>query len=115
MKSQLGGRGRALDAVMETDENTYSGAENRLRKKAKSGQEQQSEGTTPTHPMTSTDNSERQQHGGNGAPCSQAPRCSGRWDAKEKLLFLYGLSKFGKGRWKKISVYVPDRYVCRQS
>jgi hypothetical protein len=23
---------------------------------------------------------------------------------------LYGLQKFGKGRWKKISLYVPDRY-----
>jgi hypothetical protein len=29
----------------------------------------------------------------------------------EKLLFLYGLKKYGKGRWKKISVYLPRRYV----
>ena len=33
----------------------------------------------------------------------------GRWTLDEKVLFLYGLKKFGKGRWKKISFYVPDR------
>ena len=35
-------------------------------------------------------------------------RC-GRWSLDEKLMFLYGLSLFGKGRWKKIHAYVPDR------
>lgn len=35
----------------------------------------------------------------------------GRWTLDEKILFLYGLQKFGKGRWKKISFYVPERYV----
>jgi hypothetical protein len=35
----------------------------------------------------------------------------GRWSLDEKILFLYGLRKFGKGRWKKISVFLPDRYV----
>jgi hypothetical protein len=35
----------------------------------------------------------------------------GRWTLDEKILFLYGLRKFGKGRWKKISVFLPDRYV----
>ena len=34
---------------------------------------------------------------------------TGRWTLDEKLLFLYGLRKFGKGKWKKISVYVPQR------
>ena len=33
----------------------------------------------------------------------------GRWSLDEKLMFLYGLSLFGKGRWKKIHAYVPDR------
>jgi hypothetical protein len=33
----------------------------------------------------------------------------GRWTSDEKVLFLYGLRKFGKGRWKKISLYVPGR------
>lgn len=33
----------------------------------------------------------------------------GRWTIDEKILFLYGLQKFGKGRWKKISLYLPDR------
>jgi Myb-like DNA-binding domain len=37
----------------------------------------------------------------------------GRWTLDEKVLFLYGLQKFGKGRWKKISLYVPGRYVVR--
>jgi hypothetical protein len=36
---------------------------------------------------------------------------SGRWTLDEKILFLYGLQKFGKGRWKKMSVYLPNRYV----
>jgi hypothetical protein len=35
----------------------------------------------------------------------------GRWSLDEKLCFLYGLQKFGKGRWKKISIYLPQRYV----
>jgi hypothetical protein len=34
---------------------------------------------------------------------------SGRWSLDEKLMFLYGLSLFGKGRWKKIHAYVPER------
>jgi hypothetical protein len=34
---------------------------------------------------------------------------TGRWSLDEKLLFLYGLKKFGKGKWKKISAYLPDR------
>jgi hypothetical protein len=34
---------------------------------------------------------------------------SGRWTLDEKVLFLYGLKKFGKGRWKKMSVYLPNR------
>lgn len=35
----------------------------------------------------------------------------GRWSLDEKIMFLFGLQKFGKGRWKKISTYVPDRSV----
>ena len=34
---------------------------------------------------------------------------TGRWSLDEKLMFLYGLSLFGKGRWKKIHSYVPER------
>lgn len=34
---------------------------------------------------------------------------SGRWSLDEKLLFLYGLSIEGKGRWKRIHKYVPER------
>lgn len=39
-------------------------------------------------------------------------RC-GRWSQDEKLMFLYGLSLFGKGRWKKIHAYVPDRSLVQ--
>jgi len=38
---------------------------------------------------------------------------TGRWTLDEKVLFLYGLEKFGKGRWKKMSVYLPNRYVSK--
>ena len=38
---------------------------------------------------------------------------TGRWTFEEKLLFLYGLRKYGKGRWKKISVYLPNRWVLK--
>jgi hypothetical protein len=34
---------------------------------------------------------------------------SGRWTPDEKILFLYGLKRFGKGRWKKMSIYLPHR------
>jgi len=37
------------------------------------------------------------------------PQRTGRWTLDEKILFLYGLKKFGKGRWKKMSVYLPNR------
>jgi hypothetical protein len=40
---------------------------------------------------------------------SQPPVRAGRWSLDEKILFLFGLQKFGKGHWKKISIYVPDR------
>eukprot|EP00527_Entomoneis_sp_CCMP2396_P001581 CAMPEP_0198145372 /NCGR_PEP_ID=MMETSP1443-20131203/23040_1 /TAXON_ID=186043 /ORGANISM="Entomoneis sp., Strain CCMP2396" /LENGTH=187 /DNA_ID=CAMNT_0043809001 /DNA_START=71 /DNA_END=634 /DNA_ORIENTATION=+ len=38
---------------------------------------------------------------------------SGRWTLDEKILFLYGLRRFGKGRWKKISIYLPDRSLVQ--
>ena len=34
---------------------------------------------------------------------------TGRWTPEEKILFLYGLKRFGKGRWKKMSIYLPYR------
>jgi hypothetical protein len=42
------------------------------------------------------------------AASEQAQR-SGRWTPDEKILFLYGLKRFGKGRWKKMSIYLPHR------
>jgi Myb-like DNA-binding domain len=51
----------------------------------------------------------------NGAPWPSPPAANrtgervGRWTLDEKILFLYGLQKFGKGQWKKISAYVPGR------
>jgi hypothetical protein len=44
-------------------------------------------------------------------PPPQRSYRTGRWSLDEKILFLYGLRKFGKGRWKKISFYLPHRYV----
>lgn len=38
---------------------------------------------------------------------------SGRWSHEEKLLFLHGLKRFGKGRWKKMSVYLPHRSLVQ--
>ena len=34
---------------------------------------------------------------------------TGRWTMDEKILFLYALRKFGKGRWKKMKTYLPQR------
>ena len=45
----------------------------------------------------------------NGAP----PLRTGRWTPNEKILFLYGLRMFGKGRWKKMSVYLPQRSLVQ--
>ena len=36
---------------------------------------------------------------------------SGRWSQDEKLLFLHGLLVYGKGRWKKIRTFLPERLV----
>lgn len=38
---------------------------------------------------------------------------TGRWTPDEKILFLYGLKRFGKGRWKKMSVYLPHRSLVQ--
>ncbi|VEU37695.1 unnamed protein product [Pseudo-nitzschia multistriata] len=38
---------------------------------------------------------------------------TGRWTPDEKILFLYGLRMFGKGRWKKMSVYLPQRSLVQ--
>jgi len=43
------------------------------------------------------------------------PQRTGRWTLDEKLLFLYGLKKFGKGRWKKMKAYLPNRSVYRSA
>ena len=45
----------------------------------------------------------------NEGACRNGRLRVGRWTSDEKVLFLYGLRKFGKGRWKKISLYVPGR------
>ena len=38
---------------------------------------------------------------------------TGRWTPDEKILFLYGLRLFGKGRWKKMSCYLPHRSLVQ--
>jgi hypothetical protein len=52
--------------------------------------------------MSNSCSTENQHDSNTSAKC-------GRWSLSEKLLFLYGLSVHGKGRWKKISAYVPAR------
>ncbi|KAG7346469.1 Myb-like DNA-binding protein [Nitzschia inconspicua] len=44
---------------------------------------------------------------------SAAALRTGRWTQDEKLLFLLGLKRFGKGRWKKMSVYLPHRSLVQ--
>ena len=44
-----------------------------------------------------------------GVPHHGPVQRTGRWTPDEKILFLYGLKRFGKGRWKKMSVYLPHR------
>ncbi|KAL3789502.1 hypothetical protein HJC23_009738 [Cyclotella cryptica] len=34
---------------------------------------------------------------------------SGRWTQAEKLTFLVGLKKFGRGKWKEIATMIPSR------
>jgi len=43
---------------------------------------------------------------------SQSVR-TGRWTPDEKILFLYGLKTFGKGRWKKMSCFLPYRSLVQ--
>merc|ERR1711865_486008 len=38
---------------------------------------------------------------------------TGRWAPDEKILFLYGLRLFGKGRWKKMSCFLPHRSLVQ--
>jgi hypothetical protein len=35
----------------------------------------------------------------------------GRWTFEEKILFLKGLRRYGRGKWKKIGSLLPTRYV----
>ncbi|EEC50126.1 predicted protein [Phaeodactylum tricornutum CCAP 1055/1] len=42
-----------------------------------------------------------------------SPHRTGRWTLDEKILFLYGLRKFGKGKWKKMSAYLPNRSLVQ--
>uniref|UniRef100_A0A7S1Y5C3 HTH myb-type domain-containing protein n=1 Tax=Grammatophora oceanica TaxID=210454 RepID=A0A7S1Y5C3_9STRA len=37
----------------------------------------------------------------------------GRWTPDEKLLFLHGLSIYGKGKWKKIRQFLPSRTLVQ--
>ncbi len=35
----------------------------------------------------------------------------GRWELKERITFLRGLQRYGKGKWKAIAKLIPHRYV----
>lgn len=47
------------------------------------------------------------------SPILGSAQRSGRWTPDEKILFLYGLKRFGKGRWKKMSIYLPHRSLVQ--
>lgn len=59
-----------------------------------------------SHSDESTSESKTESNGG-------PPFRSGRWTPDEKILFLHGLKMFGKGRWKKISIYLPQRSLVQ--
>ena len=67
-----------------------------------------SEGAERPHLPSDANNDSNKTSVANG---DQSTKRSGRWSMDEKILFLYGLRRFGKGRWKKISIYLPDRCV----
>lgn len=47
----------------------------------------------------------------NNDPRTEPEPRTGRWTLDEKVLFLYGLQKYGQGKWKQIQSYCPGRCV----
>ena len=88
--------------------NSYVEAEDRLRKKARLDDGQRSPVSISDF-LTSGSTSDSGQSNVPEEKKDGAQVKSGRWSLDEKLMFLYGLSLFGKGRWKKIHMYVPER------
>lgn len=113
MKTNLGVR-----RSDELDTETYNAIENRLKKKAKLllvEKQAPPLSSIPTNCFWEAQEAEpspKPLEAPKNVTVQNSPQDvprSGRWSLDEKIMFLYGLSKFGKGRWKKISVYVPDR------
>jgi hypothetical protein len=75
--------------------------------KNENGQEDAASRTSTDESMMDTTTTVSPRKGSDRNPSHR----TGRWTLDEKVLFLYGLKKFGKGRWKKMSVYLPNRYV----
>jgi hypothetical protein len=73
--------------------------------KKENGQEEAASRTSTDDSMMDTTTTVSSRKGSDRNPSHR----SGRWTLDEKVLFLYGLKKFGKGRWKKMSVYLPNR------
>jgi hypothetical protein len=71
------------------------------------GQEDTASRTSTDDSMMDTTTTVSSRKGSDRSPSHR----TGRWTLDEKVLFLYGLQMFGKGRWKKMSVYLPNRYV----
>ena len=76
-------------------------------------EQERSEGAVVSDTSTASDSSSRPKTKTITKTKSSSKKSSshrtGRWSLDEKILFLYGLRKFGKGRWKKISVFLPNR------
>jgi hypothetical protein len=54
----------------------------------------------------------KKKRGGRGPGRKNKPQrqfCKGRWTCQEKLLFLVGLRKYGKGKWKEIAKILTTR------
>lgn len=95
--------------------NSYEEAEEQLHKKARVSDGKRSPvsiseillgGGNSAAGVVSASNSDTEDKGASRVK-------SGRWSLDEKLMFLYGLSVFGKGRWKKIHAYVPERSLVQ--
>ena len=71
----------------------------------------------PIHETETNDNDAKQRNVASisedveGEETNEGKYNTGRWARSEKKLFLEGLRRYGKGRWKQIGKVVKTRYV----
>lgn len=102
-------RSRSPTTLKDNDEFVYTESvavkEEFIQIKKEIGKEDAASRTSTDDSMVDTTTTVSSRKGSERNPSHR----SGRWTLDEKVLFLYGLQKFGKGRWKKMSVYLPNR------